>query len=245
MTAPCRLLPLAQAFGSLNMALDEALLHSAVELGVPSLRFYAWKEPTLSLGYFQPFGAARAYPGLGSLAWLRRPSGGEALVHHHELTYALALPADRERHGSAPWLLRFHEIIADALADRGVRTRPCEAGEAVRRGEVLCFLHHTPGDLILDGHKVVGSAQRKVHGALLQHGGILLAQSPHTPALPGIAELTSQVLAPAELASALVRRFRKATGWDVSAASWTAAELRFAEEAVVGRYTAASWNEKR
>ena len=73
------------------MASDDTLLESAAA-GVASLRFYGWREPTLSLGYFQPSAPARAYPGLGGLAWVRRPTGGAALVHHHELTYALALP---------------------------------------------------------------------------------------------------------------------------------------------------------
>src|SRR4051812_37437670 len=85
---PFRLLPYRVAAGPENMADDDALLESAAA-GVASLRFYGWCEPTLSLGYFQPAGPARAFPRLADLAWLRRPSGGSALVHHHELTYAV------------------------------------------------------------------------------------------------------------------------------------------------------------
>src|SRR5262245_26530345 len=91
-----RLLPYAIADGPHNMAADETLLEGAGR-GVASLRFYGWSEATLSLGYFQParrrFDAER----LASLPFVRRPSGGDALVHHHELTCALALPAGR------PW----------------------------------------------------------------------------------------------------------------------------------------------
>src|SRR5262245_25975442 len=86
-----RLLPWRIADGPWNMAADEALLMSAMN-GVASLRFYGWSAPTLSLGYFQPHAPARAYPGLSGLAWVRRPSGGLALVHHFEVTYTLALP---------------------------------------------------------------------------------------------------------------------------------------------------------
>src|SRR5438132_960258 len=86
-----RLLPSTVASGPWNMAADEALLAAAVT-GQASLRFYGWTEATLSLGYFQPAGPARALAGLGELAWIRRPSGGAALVHHLEITYALALP---------------------------------------------------------------------------------------------------------------------------------------------------------
>src|SRR5205823_2015987 len=87
-----RLLPDGVGDGPTNMALDEALLATAVA-GEASLRFYGWGEPTLSLGYFQPSAPARAmFPGL---PWLRRATGGAALVHHHELTYALALPVGR------------------------------------------------------------------------------------------------------------------------------------------------------
>ena len=63
-------------------------------------------------------------------------------------------------------------------------------GEEKKLGPFLCFQHQTPGDLLVAGHKVVGSAQRRPHGATMQHGSILLRRSPHAPALPGIADLS-------------------------------------------------------
>src|SRR5437899_518235 len=100
MTSPhCRLLPFHIAAGPWQMAADEVLLESAVR-GLASLRFYGWPAATLSLGYFQPAAVRRADPTLSALPWVRRPSGGSALVHHHEITYALALPA------GAPWQTR-------------------------------------------------------------------------------------------------------------------------------------------
>src|SRR6516162_5517447 len=94
----CRLLPYAVADGPHNMAADEVLLDAACA-GLASLRFYGWFEPTVSLGYFQPH-AAR----LPGLPYVRRPSGGLMLVHHHEITYALALPAGAPWQGGESWL---------------------------------------------------------------------------------------------------------------------------------------------
>src|SRR5947207_4428455 len=100
------------------MAADEALLQSALA-GKPSLRLYGWSEPTVSLGYFQPEAVRREDPRLAQLPYVRRPSGGGTLVHHHEVTYALALPPGPNWQSGAGkhlqfWLWRMHEIIAAA-----------------------------------------------------------------------------------------------------------------------------------
>src|SRR5256885_1114818 len=109
-----RLLPLETADGATNMAADEVLLEAAVA-GSAALRFYQWSEATLSLGYFQPEAIRRSDPLLAELPWVRRPSGGSALIHHYELTYALALPAgfDWQPKGQS-WICRFHSVIAAA-----------------------------------------------------------------------------------------------------------------------------------
>ncbi len=181
-----RLLPLEAADGATNMAADEALLEAAVA-GVASLRFYTWSEPTLSLGYFQAESVRQSDPALARLPYVRRPSGGSALVHDRELTYCLALPAgfDWQPKGQS-WLCRFHGFIAAALSELEIAAKPSLCDEQRKLGEVLCFLHHTPGDLILNEAKIAGSAQRKQRGALMQHGAILLAGSPAAPALPGL-----------------------------------------------------------
>ena len=88
----CRLPPYDLANGPANMAADEVLLASDAN-GQASLRFYGWREATLSLGYFQPAARRLEDPLLRDLHFVSRPSGGDALVHHHELTYCLAVPA--------------------------------------------------------------------------------------------------------------------------------------------------------
>src|SRR3954469_17858125 len=103
-----RLLPFATASGADNMARDEALLHSAADRGVASLRFYTWTEPTLSLGYFQPAAVREGSAALAGLPWVRRSTGGDAIVHHRELTYALALPPGPPWQTKESWVCRFH-----------------------------------------------------------------------------------------------------------------------------------------
>ncbi len=241
----CRLLPFHVADGAWNMAADEVLLEAAVA-GIASLRFYGWSQPTLSLGYFQPEAVRRAYPRLEELAWVRRPSGGAALVHHLEVTYALALPAGApwQKHGQS-WLRRMHAILTDAFADRGVTVRACGDDEEKKLGDVLCFLHHTPGDLLLGEVKVAGSAQRKQRGALLQHGGILLAASPFALALPGIRELTGLTISPESLCAAVAEHFTRRTAWMLQPDDWTPDQRRRIEELIAGKYTQPAWNGKR
>jgi lipoate-protein ligase A len=242
MSSVVRLLPFATGDGPLNMATDEALLASAVN-GVASFRCYAWSTATLSLGYFQSAGPARAKPELSGLPSVRRPSGGSALVHHHELTYSLALPADQARQcPSADWIWYFHDIIRAALIELGVETHLCRQEE--RFAEVLCFLHHTRGDLLFTSCKVAGSAQRKRRGALLQHGGILLAQSPFTPCLPGIADLTGVRVESQALQDLLVVALGQATGWRIELVDWTGGERRIIE-ALLPRYCSLDWNSRR
>jgi len=240
----CRLLPFAVADGPHNMAADEVLLRAAMA-GAASLRFYGWSEATVSLGYFQP---EQARPGnLADLPFVRRPSGGAALVHHHELTYALALPPGLPwQRGSTPpaaWLKRIHVLIAAALESFGVST-DCASRE-MRSAGALCFAHVTPGDLIVRNHKVTGSAQRRQRGALLQHGAILLATSAHAPDLPGISELCGRHLEAGELCDALQREFAKYMGWQLQTADWADEERSQLLQLVRNKYSHPAWNRKR
>jgi lipoate-protein ligase A len=138
-----------------------------------------------------------------------------------------------------------HKIIAAALATLEVKARLHSPVAAEPFQGVLCFQHFTAGDLLIEGAKVVGSAQRKQRGALMQHGGILLAQSPHAPALPGIRELTGRALDHAELCLALEHSFIEHTGWRFLPAEWTPAERQQVKELVQTRYAHDSWNRKR
>lgn len=188
----CRLLPHVVFDGSRQMALDHALLQSVDENPKSAiLRTYGWSQPTLSLGYFQSLEDVESDPRWQGLAIVRRMSGGGALFHHHEVTYSLVLPRSHPLAVRPSSLYRaVHSAILSRMKTRGL--------EATRRGEdrspsferpFLCFLDRDPEDLLISGRKVVGSAQRRKTFAVMQHGSVLLEQSPWTPELPGIKEL--------------------------------------------------------
>ena len=245
MTTPvCRLLPFAVADGPRNMAADEVLLESAAT-GIASLRFYAWDQATASLGYFQAEKVLRDDARLAGLPFVRRPSGGATLVHHREVTYALAVPAGAPWQTRASWLERMHAVIVAALGELGVAARLCEQESEAHAGGLLCFHRFTPADIVIGDSKIVGSAQRRQRGALMQHGGILLEQSPHTPSLPGIRELVNVDISAPKLCSVIAKSLADATSWALVAGDWTATEVSRLEELATGKYAAPWWNSKR
>jgi lipoyl(octanoyl) transferase len=246
MSPRIRLLPFASADGATNMATDEALLESAAARGVASLRFYTWSEPTVSLGYFQPSESRHEVPNLSALAWVRRSTGGAAIVHHHELTYSFALPAGAAWKSDEPWICRVHKLLREVLRERDVRSEVVVCGEEQKLGEVLCFLHHTPGDLVMGGAKVAGSAQRKLRGALLQHGSLLLNRSEFASQLAGINDFAGRELfSPEGLAELLTAAFARDTGATVEPGAWTAEELARVPVIRAEKYANPEWNARR
>ena len=221
---PCLVFPYAVADGPRNMARDEALLDLvADEPGAAAVRTYGWSEPTLSLGYFQ---AARDADGprWRGAAVVRRPTGGGAIWHDRELTYALAVPRGHPLARRSGDLYRaVHGALAGLLS--------AYSGEVGRRGGAaptgasrpfLCFLDRDPEDVVVGAaHKVVGSAQRRRSGAVLQHGSVLLARSPKTPELPGAADLTGAPADPRPWADLVSERVPAALGLAASPAWWT------------------------
>ncbi len=227
------------------MAADEVMLIAAAERGIASLRFYTWTEPTLSLGYFQAANERNHFPSLADCAWVRRPSGGGAIMHHRELTYCLALPAGAPWQTKESWICRFHQTLVVALLEFDIESRLVVCGEKKKLGPFLCFLHHAPGDLLVNGSKVAGSAQRKMRGALMQHGSILLAQSPHAPALGGISELDGKRISAEELQSTLIRQFASRIGWIMERDCWSLDEQQQTDLIARDKYQSAAWNSKR
>ncbi|HEX4590204.1 MAG TPA: biotin/lipoate A/B protein ligase family protein [Gemmataceae bacterium] len=224
------------------MAADEVLLEHVLVTGRPALRFYTWDPPTLSLGYFQPY--AGRLPGLPVV---RRMTGGGAIVHHHELTYAVGLPSGAAptalaRHGN-PFVCVMHDGIRAALGSLGVTAAGC--GREQGRGAFLCFEHQTPGDLLLGGRKIGGSAQRRRRGAILQHGSILLAASPHAPHLKGIQEMTGVVIGPERLADALAPTVSRMTGWTMAPKDWSAELIARRKQLAAEHYRQTAWTQRR
>jgi lipoate-protein ligase A len=241
----CRLIPQEENWGPEAMASDEILLESLTDHDV-ALRFYTWKEPTLTLGYFQNHKLIESNPNLAKLPWLRRASGGEALVHHHELTYAIAAKESVTGTKTALFQEKFHSAIRIAIQKLGVIAPETPKEEQkLDQNNLLCFLHHTTQDLTLGFSKIVGSAQRKKKDRILQHGGILLKQSKHTPELPGIKEITGLEIKAEVLESLILRELEFSLGWDFKTIFWSDQEKAWIKNLAESRYKSNDWNLKR
>lgn len=181
--------------GPWNMAVDEVLLESALSDGVCSLRWYRWREPTLSLGYFQSPDDPLIDEQFAGLARVRRLSGGGAILHDRELTYSCAIGSQHPLAAHPGELYRLmHATIVGVLENQDVHVAPRGASDRSLDANFLCFSRGDANDLVVDGHKVLGSAQRRRRGAVLQHGSLLLERSPVAPEYPGLLDLTGLVV---------------------------------------------------
>jgi lipoyl(octanoyl) transferase len=160
-----RLLVTDPLSGAENMALDHALMWRAARENEGVIRVYAWSRPTLS------FGRNEAGFRRDGVDYVRRPTGGRAILHDRELTYSFTLPAtERPRALYA----RLNELLAGALASLGVGVTIAGRGAAAPARHGPCFAAPSPGELIYQGRKLAGSAQWRENGAVLQHGSILI-----------------------------------------------------------------------
>ena len=171
------------ACGTWNMAVDEMLLEAVAKSGEPTLRFYQWSEPTLSLGYFQAVADRALHEASVACPVVRRSTGGGAIVHDVELTYSIALPLVARWSAVATSVYDlFHQTLVLALANFGITATLCETTLHPLAGEpFLCFERRAKGDVLVGTHKIAGSAQRRKQGAMLQHGSILLEKSAFAP----------------------------------------------------------------
>lgn len=226
-----RLIEEAPRSGAENMAIDERLLRDAANgEAVPALRFYTWDPPAVSLGRFQDEESAvdaRACRRLG-IDIVRRITGGRAVLHHHELTYSIVARTDHPVFPNA--LLGTYKVIAEGLlaglGNLGIRaemvSRSCRNAERVRKraGEPACFASPSWYEILAGGKKIIGSAQRRIPGAFLQHGSILIGRDPslEVSVIPGgsgecvtsIGEVLGRAVAVADVRAAFVRGFSEA-----------------------------------
>jgi lipoyl(octanoyl) transferase len=158
------------------MALDEALMARARRTGEHVLRVYGWSAPTLSLGRNQRAQGVYLADELEcrGIGVVRRPTGGRALLHHREVTYSVTAPCTADS-GLASEYGRINLLLASALDALGVRvTVAAPESRSAPPSASPCFAEPARGELIFDGRKLVGSAQWRHDGALLQHGSILV-----------------------------------------------------------------------
>lgn len=161
--------------GAENMAQDEALLVEADRSGAAFLRLYRWSPPCLSFGRHEPARARYDRSAIERLGIdvVRRPTGGRAVWHDHEVTYAVAAPI------AAFGSLRdgyhaIHDRLARALGRLGIHAILAPRHSRAGLGDGACFAAPVGGEIMVEGKKVIGSAQLRHGTAFLQHGSILL-----------------------------------------------------------------------
>ena len=150
-----------------NMALDEALLENAATLGQPVLRFYDWTEPCATFGYSQKIAQIEAATKLRPL--IRRCTGGGLVPHDGDWTYSLIFTPDHEWStlSATESYRRVHELLQTAFKLIGIETKMANSCRRPKPGE--CFEGHELHDLLWNGKKVAGAAQRRNrHGLLIQ-----------------------------------------------------------------------------
>jgi lipoate-protein ligase A len=158
---------------ALNMAIDEALLAGA---SVPILRFYGWRQPALSFGYFGRYAEVESQSDHREI--VRRWTGGGIVPHGDDLTYSIIIPA------SDPWFQRSsleiyrasHEAIRAALVANGIAAEV--VSEAAPKISEACFANAVRADVMSDGKKIAGAAHRRSRAGLLHQGSI---QYPNLP----------------------------------------------------------------
>jgi lipoate-protein ligase A len=249
----CRLLIDSPRGGAWNMAVDEALLESVAKTKTPTLRFYQWAEPTLSLGYFQRYDERESHPPSRDCPVVRRSTGGGAILHDRELTYCLVWPAGaarsraRDGRSDATWLYRaVHQSLQNVLRGQGIESEllqrpPVAAG----RQPLLCFQRRAECDMVIDNCKILGSAQRRRRGAVLQHGSLLLAATTKAPELSGLAEITGQPLDPTTLVAAWCRQLEETLGLALQPGVLDGYESQSAEELSQSKYGHQDWTRRR
>ena len=165
-----------------NMAADQYLLAQAQDLNTVFLRIYSWNPPTVSLGYMQKPVLVLDCNAMQreGIEWVKRPTGGRAILHWNDLTYAFVFPADAEGLGST--INESYAVISGCLL-RGLEFAgiPCTSHDSAadyaatkREIKLPCFLSPNRNEIMAAGKKLVGSAQKRTAGAVLQHGSIPL-----------------------------------------------------------------------
>ncbi|HWR41985.1 lipoate--protein ligase family protein [Sporomusa sp.] len=259
--------------GASNMAVDEAILQAhANGQAPPTLRFYGWQPAAVSLGYFQK---AEAEVDLAEcqrqgIDVVRRLTGGRSVLHDAELTYSVVV---REDEPLIPATITasyryFSQGLLAGLKQLGIdahMTMPTAAyGQTKRRqASAACFDAPSHYEITVQNRKLVGSAQVRKQGVILQHGSILLKFNPQQIAsllnLPtaetkaavaamlakraiSVAEAANREVSWAEASEAMLDAFGPALGIDLEPGSLSQQEQATARELAVSKYSQPSWN---
>lgn len=269
--ATWRLLETGQADGATNMALDEAISMAVAErMAPPTLRFYGWRPPCLSIGYAQSMGGEVDVTKCRrcGIDCVRRPTGGRAILHADELTYSLAVPQEDPR--AAGGVMESYRCLSLGLVF-GLRAlglqivqAPGEHKEEV--DSAACFDLPSPYELTVEGKKLVGSAQVRRKRVVLQHGSLPLrgditkiidflkvpsegSRKELKCRLRGRASslelVLGRVIPFSEVADALKAGFAEALNLELVPGKLSPRERALAERLRREKYTAREWNFQR
>ena len=245
------------------MAVDETLFQSAVEgLAPPTVRFYGWSQPTLSIGFRQELARTcnpSACRRLGIEA-VRRFTGGRAVLHHRELTYCIAASADGPFHGlSVREVYRWvGGVLRRAFERNGIPVDPAPlSSNAVRReldDTLPCFAVPTRHEITSGGRKLVGAAQKWSRRGFVQHGSMLMeidhalwsrilgGQADEGMAAVGVVELYGRRLTTSRLMRFLASEFERTLGEPASQAELLPFEMKRAEVLTECKYATSDWS---
>jgi lipoate-protein ligase A len=240
---------------TMNMAIDEALLESA---RVSLIRFYRWNFPALSFGYFGKFSEVASYATRCDL--VSRWNGGGIVFHGQDLTYSIVIPASDPLFNESPMPI-YEEIhcalrdalvatgigaVVAALADRG-SAEPIETGvtdpgyKGDTGNEGHCFAKPVHADVLVNGLKVAGAAQRRTRVGLLQQGSIQLA----TGRVPPIRHRTDSSDRPTALPKAFETRFARELSGNCAEQRIDNGILNRAREIATRKYGTDKWLRQR
>ncbi len=257
-----RLLPYRVLRASENMAIDEAVFRLNSRDGMPpTLRFFGWAPPAVSLGYFQKasleidVGFCRR----SGIDIVRRPTGGKAVLHQHELTYSLV--GTTETPLFTDDILGTYRIISscieDALRRLGLTPEVAMEGRSAAGTplEGYCFAAPSRYELLVGGRKICGSAQVRTGGIFLQHGSLLIdIDAGRVSAVMGVEEagvsatttsLREQLGRPVpagEMVRILRQAFEETLGVTLEERGLTAAEEALKNRLLAEKYGDDRWN---
>jgi lipoate-protein ligase A len=204
---------------AMNMAVDEALLECAAK---PLIRFYQWNHPALSFGYSGKFEEVADQ----ERDIVRRWTGGGIVFHGQDLTYSIVIPANHTafRLSSMSIYEKVHEAIRSALGTTVAalyeREREKDSAIAERRhDEGFCFANPVPADVLLNGQKIAGAAQRRTRLGLLQQGSIQNIDIPPLFAKTFAAKLSEECVE-RQLNDELVKRARAISDQKYGTVCW-------------------------
>ena len=238
--------------GANNMAVDEAMLTAAGRGSAPpTLRFYRWSQPTISLGHFQIFAEVQQLdPRFRNLAVVRRITGGGAILHDAELTYSLILPSHHrlvDKRSPNTLYVAVHQALITVLASLGLsaQLRQGERPSSQQRGPFFCFERLNPSDVMVAGSKIAGSAQRRTLNALLQHGSLMLDNPLAQPGLTTLAQHSlSQPAEPDKIARAWAHELGKTLSLNLVEGDLTEAEKKLTDQ-LRAKYDSDEWTKRR